>query len=110
VKSAGTFNFDNFAALQNGGYEGNGRLLSLPIFASGLVAPPAYTVTLPPQDVQLDPSSGAIDAGRRLPNLNDDFTGNAPDLGAFESGCAAPLFGIRPDGIDESNQPLGCTP
>jgi len=37
------------------------------------------------QDVYpLQGGSPGFDAGIRLPNFNDDFTGKAPDLGAFE--------------------------
>jgi hypothetical protein len=47
-------------------------------------------------DFQLRTGSVAIDAGTRLPNINDDFTGRAPDLGAYESGRALPHYGPRP--------------
>jgi hypothetical protein len=40
----------------------------------------------------------AVDAGVRLPNVNDRFTGKAPDLGAFELGETAPVYGPR--GLD----------
>ena len=30
------------------------------------------------------PPSNAIDAGVRLPNINDDYRGEAPDLGVLE--------------------------
>ncbi|MBI5768948.1 MAG: right-handed parallel beta-helix repeat-containing protein [Verrucomicrobia bacterium] len=36
-----------------------------------------------------------IDAGAVLPNFNDDFTGKAPDLGAFELGGPPLEFGRR---------------
>jgi hypothetical protein len=35
----------------------------------------------------------AVDAGARLPGFNDEFTGAAPDIGAFESGRPALRFG-----------------
>jgi hypothetical protein len=35
----------------------------------------------------------AIDAGVRLPGFNDDFTGAAPDIGAFETGRPPLRFG-----------------
>jgi hypothetical protein len=47
-------------------------------------------------DFQLRPGSSAIDAGVRLPGVNDDFMGRAPDLGALESGQPAPRYGPRP--------------
>lgn len=46
-------------------------------------------------DFSLRPGSAAVDAGCRLPNINDDFTGNAPDLGALEVGRPAPVYGPR---------------
>jgi hypothetical protein len=36
------------------------------------------------------------------------FTGSAPDLGALERGCPLPVFGVRPEGNDETNEAYGC--
>lgn len=47
-------------------------------------------------DFRLRPDSVAVDAGVRLPNINDDFIGRAPDLGAYETGKALPHYGPRP--------------
>ena len=57
-----------------------------------------------PAAFDLHPRSGAIDAGVRLPNINDAFKGKAPDLGAREHGAPAPLYGPRPEGVDESSR------
>ncbi len=46
-------------------------------------------------DFRLRPGSAAVDAGVRLPNINDDFTGQAPDLGAYELGRPEPHYGPR---------------
>jgi hypothetical protein len=46
-------------------------------------------------DFQLRPGSAAVDAGVRLPNVNDGFTGKAPDLGAYEVGQPIPHYGPR---------------
>lgn len=46
-------------------------------------------------DFRLRPGSAAVDAGVRLPNVNDDFTGRAPDLGAYEIGQPEPHYGPR---------------
>jgi hypothetical protein len=46
-------------------------------------------------DFRLREGSPAVDAGVRLPNVNDDFTGAAPDLGALETGRPAPIYGPR---------------
>ncbi|MBN1566526.1 MAG: hypothetical protein JXA73_01670 [Acidobacteria bacterium] len=47
-------------------------------------------------DFRLRPKSKAVDAGRILPNINDDFTGKSPDLGALEYGRPLPVYGPRP--------------
>ena len=44
----------------------------------------------------------AIDAGNRLPNFNDDFKGEAPDLGAFERGNTPLKFGRHADGTTKN--------
>jgi hypothetical protein len=46
-------------------------------------------------DFTLTARSRAVDAGMVLPNVNDDFTGRAPDLGAFERGKPMPDYGPR---------------
>jgi hypothetical protein len=47
-------------------------------------------------DFRLRPGSRAIDAGVALPTINDDFTGRAPDIGAYEVGKPVPHYGPRP--------------
>jgi hypothetical protein len=44
---------------------------------------------------ELKPESAAVDAGCVLPNVNDDFNGKAPDLGALEVGKPVPVYGPR---------------
>ncbi|MDQ4140465.1 MAG: hypothetical protein M3142_08045 [Bacteroidota bacterium] len=44
---------------------------------------------------QLKPKSKAVDAGLKLPNVNNNFKGKAPDLGALEVGEPVPLYGPR---------------
>jgi hypothetical protein len=46
-------------------------------------------------DFRLKPYSAAVDAACILPNVNDDFTGEAPDLGALEVGLPIPHYGPR---------------
>ncbi len=46
-------------------------------------------------DFRLRPGSAAIDAGVALPTINDDFTGRAPDLGAYELDRPIPHYGPR---------------
>jgi hypothetical protein len=54
---------------------------------------------------RLRAGSKAVDAGVLLPNVNDDFSGRAPDLGAYESGKPAPLYGPRGGRVDFARQP-----
>ncbi len=60
-------------------------------------APPA---PMPIQFMTLNPGCNAVDAGVVLPNINDDFSGSGPDLGAYEVGDSLPHYGPRP--VDES--------
>ena len=46
-------------------------------------------------DFTLRPGSSPFDAGVRLLGVNDDFTGHAPDLGAYEIGRPVPHYGPR---------------
>jgi hypothetical protein len=63
---------------------------------------------LPPADprdrhqtpvLYLDRRSAAVDAGQPLPGFNDNFTGPAPDLGAYEQEGPYPEYGPRPKPI-----------
>jgi hypothetical protein len=47
-------------------------------------------------DFRLRPGSAAVDRGVVIPNVNDGFTGVAPDLGALEAGQPLPIYGPRP--------------
>ncbi len=59
--------------------------------------PDARTLYKPSDyDFQLRAGSAAVDAGARLPGVNDGFTGRAPDLGAYERGQPVPQYGPRP--------------
>ncbi|MGA8012328.1 MAG: hypothetical protein WB949_07880 [Candidatus Acidiferrales bacterium] len=53
----------------------------------------------------------AIDAGVLLPTINDDFTGSAPDLGAYERGRELPHYGPRqwPSGPSDPTAPRSVT-
>ena len=44
---------------------------------------------------KLKAGSQAVDAGIKIPNVNDGFTGRAPDLGAYEVGQPLPVYGPR---------------
>ncbi len=46
-------------------------------------------------DFRIKPNAAAVDAACILPNVNDDFTGEAPDMGALETGLPVPHYGPR---------------
>ena len=46
-------------------------------------------------DFRLTPNSPAIDAGCHLPNINDEYKGKAPDMGALEYGADDVVYGPR---------------
>lgn len=96
----GTFVFDqsftNLADVQaRSPFEAHGRILSSPSFVGTPAPGPDYTTFASPADITLRASSNAIDAGLALSNINDGFLGTAPDLGAWESGRPAPVYGVR---------------
>ncbi len=100
--------WDSFAEMQAAGtFESNGVLLATMPFASGLTAPKDYTVEIATDDASLDPTSAAVDAAMVLPNVGG-VVGKAPDLGAQELGCEIPIYGVRPEGVDEDDGPPSC--
>ena len=50
-------------------------------------------------DFRLVSGSAAIDRGLALPNVSDNYSGSAPDLGALEFGRDSPHYGPRPGTI-----------
>lgn len=89
-------NWSNFADLQaNSPYEHNGRLLPGLPFAASVTIPGSPNTQVSPIDASLSAGSNAVDAGLRLPNVNDGYAGANPDLGAIELGSGAPHYGVR---------------
>jgi len=57
--------------------------------------PPRKVLDVSVVDVRLKAGSLPIDKGVALPNVNDGFSGAAPDLGAIEFGAQPPHYGPR---------------
>ncbi|HEY0139088.1 MAG TPA: hypothetical protein VGB85_33605, partial [Nannocystis sp.] len=105
----GADKWQGFAAMQAAGkFEANGVLLTAGTFASGLQAPASYVETVAEADVTLAADSPAVDAGLPLPGVNSLYLGGGPDIGAHELGCPTPIYGVRPEGVDESDPPASC--
>lgn len=107
---AGGVTYNTLADVIAGGkFEAHSLVVGNGVFESGVVGPATYTTAVTPLIPTLAAASAALDRGSPIPNIDDNFTGAAPDLGAIESGCDVPIYGPRPVGIDETNEPLGCT-
>jgi len=78
------------------GHERHGIEVDYDIFVKA--AKPEEGKTSRPSDLDLRLRRGAapVDAGCVLPNVNDEFTGKAPDLGCYEVGKPRPHYGPRP--------------
>jgi hypothetical protein len=63
------------------------------IFANWSI--PAEPARVSRQHLTLKPGSKAVDAGAVVPNISDDFVGEAFDLGAYEFGGEMPHYGPR---------------
>jgi hypothetical protein len=84
---------------------GNNSLrVDLDVFREKVTFPNPPIPEREPADLRLRPGSAAVDAAVVIPNVNDDFTGDAPDLGAYELGRGLPHYGPRPSGEDEATQ------
>ena len=68
---------------------------------NGIFGVPDYDGGNGSGEFALKPGSAGHDAGLRLPNFNDSFTGEGPDMGAFESGSPPLRFGVDGFGADE---------
>jgi len=71
--------------------------------ANGIVGTPTYETghgwsNWGGGNYQLKPGTPGHDKGARLPNFNDGYTGNGPDVGAHEHGTAPMRLGISGSG------------
>ncbi len=69
------------------------------VFANGATPPGEWTARFDCAtiDLRLKEGTAAVDAGEVLPGFNDDYQGQAPDLGAYELGSPLPQYGPRPE-------------
>lgn len=82
------------------GYESHGIELDYDIFVAVRKPDPqkkGHVYSQEGYNFSLKQGSKAIDTGIILPNINDDYQGGAPDLGAIEYGVRAPHYGPRSD-------------
>ena len=80
------------------------RIDSLAFAYFAFPSPPAPQPTYyyQPQDLRPSPScTSVVDKAIVIPNINDDFLGAGPDIGAYEAGQQLTVYGPRPEGVDE---------
>ena len=98
-KKMTTYEFKSLKDFTKGtGYEKHGLELDADIFVNASLPDPTNKGHIYPvegYDLRLKPSVKAIDAGCVLPNINDGFSGKAPDPGALEFGQPLPHYGAR---------------
>jgi hypothetical protein len=102
IFEAGAGNFKNYGTLAEfqsaTGQEKHAREVDFDIFENMTPPNPAtrhavyHSMDL---NFRLKPGANAVDGGVALPTVNDDFTGNGPDLGALELGKPEPHYGPR---------------
>ena len=80
------------------GQEENGMLVDTDIFEKMILPDPATPhvgYASDSVDFRLRRGSAAVDAGLAMSNINDGYSGSAPDLGALELGAEAVVYGPR---------------
>lgn len=89
----GDASFTSLAELRANTTEVNAIEVDLSIFAGEVAAPADAFADLEVPSMELAAGSAPIDAGEAIAGVNDGFTGDAPDLGAYELGQELPVYG-----------------
>jgi hypothetical protein len=84
--------------------------VDLDVFAARVEFPDPPVPARDHADLRLASGSAPVDAGVVIPNVNDGFKGKAPDIGAYELGDPLPVYGPRPEGVDEETMWLESNP
>lgn len=69
--------------------------VGLDVFAAAIGYPASPFPGRAAADLRLAPASAAVDTGSPIPNVNDGFSGSAPDMGCCEVGAPLPAYGPR---------------
>jgi hypothetical protein len=92
--------FSSLEQLRRGPHETHAVQVDMSVF-NNVAFPNPPLPERPPADLRPQAGSVVVDAGLRLPNINDAFRGSGPDIGAYEAGSEIPHYGPRPPGVDE---------
>lgn len=99
----GTQAFSSLEEMRKGPQEKHGLVVGLDVF-KGVAFPDQPGTLYAPPDLRPQDGSAVVDAGLVIPNVNDGFAGKGPDIGAYEAGQPLPMYGPRPEGVDESTK------
>ncbi|MEY4563928.1 MAG: hypothetical protein RLZZ618_3205, partial [Pseudomonadota bacterium] len=91
---AGT-NFTSLTQLRSISTEKNAVQVDLSVFANTIALPTAALTLFAKPDLRLRSGGGAENVGVAIPNVNDGYSGAAPDAGAYEVGAPLPVYGPR---------------
>lgn len=94
----GPVEFGSLAALRERAGMKHAVQVDTRVFASRPAIPDKPLTRYPMPDLRLAPGGAAVDMGAKLPGINSDFRGDAPDAGAYELGAAMPHVGPRGPG------------
>jgi hypothetical protein len=89
----GDVRFSSLDELRARTTEGNAIEVDLSVFETGVELPADPFAAPSTPALLLARDGAAIDQGTALSNVNDDFSGSAPDLGAYELGNPVPRYG-----------------
>ena len=78
------------------GHEKHGIMVDYDVFVKASKPERGKTTQPSAYNLMLKPDATPVDAGCVLPNVNDGFSGKAPDIGCFELGKPKPHYGPRP--------------
>ena len=84
------FDYDLCSGKYPSAYESNG-LTGQPVFTRGS----GFDFITKTANFQLAPSGPGVDAGVLIPNFRENYSGDAPDMGAFETGQAPKEYGVN---------------
>lgn len=91
----GSTSFSSLSAMQANTTEAHALTVDLDIFAASVAFPSTVFPIRAIPDLRLKAGANVVDAGVVIPNINDGYSGAAPDLGAYEQGAALPVYGPR---------------
>lgn len=80
----GALSFNSLADLRSLSSETQAQRVDMAIFAAAPAFPQNPLTQYAEADLRLANDPRAVDTGERIANINDGFSGSAPDLGAFE--------------------------